>query len=169
VHVVPPLGMLPTVHDPPELEPDPELELLADPELEPDDPELEPDDAPLDEPVLPGPVPLDEAVVPEDVPLDEAVLPEPVPLDDAVLPEVLPLDEAVLPDEALPPDDALPDEDAVLPEVDPPELDAEPLVIGEGPSVDDEHATNATTAAVGNTNERALITGTLLFSSRGAS
>jgi hypothetical protein len=117
--------------------------------------------------VLPEPVPLDDAVVPEDVPLDEAVLPEAVPLDDAVLPEVLPLDEAVLPEEALPPDDALPDEDAVLPEVDPPELDAEPFVIGEGPSLDDEHATNATTAAIGNTNERALITGTFLFRAEG--
>jgi hypothetical protein len=36
--------MLPTVHvpEPPELEPDPKLEPLPDPELEPEDPELEP-------------------------------------------------------------------------------------------------------------------------------
>jgi hypothetical protein len=54
VHVVPPLGKLPTVHDAPELEP--ELEPLADPEL---DPELEPDDPEL--PELP-----EELVLPEE-------------------------------------------------------------------------------------------------------
>jgi len=102
LHVVPPLGMLPTVHvpEPPELEPDPELEALPDPELEPDDPELDP----LPEPEL-------EPDEPELVPLLEPEL-EP---DD---PELDPLPEPELePDEP---------ELELLPEVDEPELDCGP-------------------------------------------
>ena len=79
LHVVPPLGRLPTVHVPePELEPDPELELLPELELELelDDPELE----------------LLELELPElELPLDELELLDPeLLLDEAPeLPELL--------------------------------------------------------------------------------
>jgi hypothetical protein len=80
VHVVPPLGMLPTVHvPPPELEPDPDPELEPppdpelEPELEPDDPELEP----LAEPELePDDPELDPLVEPDEPELELLAEPE---------------------------------------------------------------------------------------------
>jgi hypothetical protein len=114
--------MLPTVHDPPELEPeleplpDPELEPLLEPELEPDEPELDPLPEPeleVDEPELD---PLPELVLEVDEPELE-VLPElELEVEEPELELVL---EPELPELPCSPELEPPD-------VDPPELEALP-------------------------------------------
>jgi hypothetical protein len=139
VHVVPPLGMLPTVHDSPEPELDPELELLPDPELEPLD-ELEVVDVPELE--FSAPELLDDGAPEELVAVAE-------PPEELVL-----ADEPELPEPELPDVDSPPDPDPVS-----------PMMAEEPPPGADEHAARAATAQVSNRDERALISHT--FFSRG--
>jgi hypothetical protein len=158
---VPPVGAEPTVQAPPsvpgfvpELEPD-------EPELEPDEPELErPPELELEpeEPELDVEEPELEPEIPE-LDVDEPELEPEIPELDVDEPELEPDEPELEPPPELP--DAAPD---------PPELEAEPLdwepepesapqPVSEG---EDEHAANATTAAVGNRREQTLMTGTLL-------
>jgi fused signal recognition particle receptor len=125
LHVVPPLGMLPTAHVPesPELEADPELEPLLKPELEPDEPELEPLPKPELEPDEPELEPLPEPELEPDEPELE------------MLPEV---DE---PEPVCPPE---------LEPLEPPELDAPPSFPSDPPLLfsdeDEQEASTAMTA-----------------------
>jgi hypothetical protein len=143
VHVVPPLGMLPTVHVPasPELEPDPELEPLPEPELEPDDPDVEPLPEPELEPDDPELVPLPEPELEPDEPEVEP-LPEPE-LDE---PELEPLPE-VEPELDLPPE---------LEPLDPPELDAPPSFPNDPPPLSDEDEQEASTAMTAGRTRRTV-------------
>jgi hypothetical protein len=126
LHVVPPLGMLPTVHvpKPPELEPDPELEPLPDPELEP---ELEPDDPELE--------PLPE------LELEPELEPLPEPELEPDEPELELLSEVDEPELDCPPE---------LEPLDPPELDAPPSFPSDPPLLlsdeDEQEASTAMTA-----------------------
>jgi hypothetical protein len=147
LHVVPPLGMVPTVHDPPELEPDPELELLPDPELEPEleplpDPELAPDDPELE------PLP-DPALAPDDPELE--LLPDPALAPDA--PEL-----ELLPDPELEPE--LPELDCP-PELEPlddnpPELEAPPASPSAPSFLSDEDEQEASTAVIAGRTKRTV-------------
>ncbi len=170
VHVVPPLGMLPTVHDPLEPELDPELELLPDPELEPLD-ELE---------VVDVPELLDEVEVLDVPELDELEVCAPELLDDVAPEELEPVavaeppeeeaevaEEPELPDRPeLPVPLSVPDEPELpepeLPDVDsPPDPDpVSPLMAEESLPGADEHAARAATAQVSHRDERALMSHT---------
>jgi hypothetical protein len=139
----------------PELEPE-------EPELEPEEPELEPD-----EPELERPPELElEPEEPELV--DEPELEPEMPELDADEPELEPDEPALEPTPELP--DAAPDPPELAAELEPEPLDWEPEPESEPQPVsggEDEHAAKATTAAVGNRRERALMTGTLLAWCRG--
>ncbi|HLK39911.1 MAG TPA: hypothetical protein VKU41_24310 [Polyangiaceae bacterium] len=148
LHVVPPLGRLPTVHVPELPELDPELEPLADPEVEPDEPELEPLPEPELEPDAPELEPLLEPELePEEPELAPPLEAEPEP--DAPELEPLPAPEPEEP-ELKPLPDVDPELDC-LPELeplDPPELVA-PASFPSDPPVlsDDEQEASAATSA----------------------
>jgi hypothetical protein len=132
LHVVPPLGMLPTVHVPesPEVEPDPELEPLPELELEPDEPELEPLPELELEPDEPELEPLPEL----ELELDEPEL--------ELLPEV---DEPEL------------DCPLELEPLDPPELDVPPSFPSDPPLLlSDEDEQEASTAMVAGRTRRTV-------------
>jgi hypothetical protein len=133
VHVVLPLGRLPTVHAPEllVLEPDAELEPLPELELEPDDPELEPLPKLELEPDDPELKPLPELELEPDEPELE------------LLPEI---DE---PELDCPPELEL---------LDPPELDAPPSFPSDAPLLSDEDEQEASTAmTAGRVRRRAVL------------
>jgi hypothetical protein len=151
---VPPVGAVPAVQAPPSVP-------GFVPELEPDDPELEPDEPELERPPE---LELEPELEPEEPELDvdEPELEPEIPELDVDEPELEPDEPELEPAPELP--DAAPDPPELEPEPEPEPLDgpgpeSEPQLVSEG---GDEHAANATTAAVGNRRERTLMTGTLL-------
>jgi hypothetical protein len=150
---VPPAGALPAAQVPPSVP-------GFVPELEPEEPELEPDEPELERPP--------ELELEPDLEPEEPELDGDEPELEPEIPE-LDVDEPGLePDEPeLEPPPELPDATPAPPELEPdpeplggePEPESEPHPVSAG---EDEHAANATTAAVDNRRERALMTGTLL-------